>query len=208
MSLKERDDIHMARRIWHALGVLFIFGLYFYLPLPQATALAIAVGSSMIVTDLIRLRWPPLNNLFVKLFSRVLRESEKNKVSGSAAMMAGVIVIIMTFSRPVVLLTLLFLAFGDPIASYFGIRFGKDKLIGSKSLQGTLAAFAVCFVLAVLFFHFYGIATDRLFVVGLLAGLVGAVSELVPVGRLDDNFVFPVVSAALLTGLLWIFGGG
>ena len=43
--------------------------------------------------------------------------------------------------------------------------------------------------------------------VALLAGLIGAFSELVPIGKLDDNFVFPVLSATLLTGLLKLFGG-
>lgn len=207
MTLQERDQIHLARRIWHMGGVLFIFCLYYLLPREKAERLALAIGSTMIGLDLLRLRWSALNRLFLWLFKRVLRPSELNRPSGSAAMMAGVIVIILVFSREVVLLTLLFLALADPIASYFGIRYGKDKLIGNKSLQGTLAAFVVCFVLAVGFFHFNHIASERLIVVSLLAGLIGAVSELVPVWHLDDNLVFPVLSAAMLSALLWVFGG-
>ena len=38
---------------------------------------------------------------------------------------------------------------------------------------------------------------ERLFIVCLLSGLSGAVSELMPVGKLDDNLVFPVVSASV-----------
>ena len=48
---------------------------------------------------------------------------------------------------------------------------------------------------------------DRLFMVSILAGLAGAISEAVPVGRLDDNLLLPVLSSTLLYGIYYIFGG-
>ncbi len=56
---------------------------------------------------------------------------------------AGVIVAFI-FPHDVTILTLLFLAFADPLASYFGIKYGKDKIFGHKSVQGSLAAFIIC----------------------------------------------------------------
>lgn len=207
MALKNRNQIHLARRVWHFLGVLMIFTLYLFVPPSQAPLVAIPIAAVMIGFDWLRLRRPALNRFFQWAVRPFLREDERHKLAASSAMMAGVTLIICLFPRNVVLLTLLFLALGDPAASYFGIRYGKDKLIGNKTLQGTLGAFGVCFILSLLFFTQWDLMTDRLFIACLLAGLIGAVAELVPIWKLDDNFVFPVVSATLLTGMFYVFGG-
>jgi diacylglycerol kinase (CTP) len=136
-----------------------------------------------------------------------MRESERHRLAGVTFMVAGVAVNIWLFPRSVVLLTFLFLAVADPLASFVGIRWGREKLIGNKSLQGSFAAFVACFALSCLYLTMMDMMRERLFIVCLLSGLIGAVSELMPVGKLDDNFVFPVMSAALLTGLFSIFGG-
>jgi diacylglycerol kinase (CTP) len=148
-----------------------------------------------------------LNRFFTWLFGLVLREHERNRPAGSTLMMAGVALIILVYPRLVVILTLMLFAVADPLASYIGIRFGRDKLIGNKSLQGSLAALVACFVVALLFYISQGLMQDRLFIACLLTGLIGAGSELIPVGKLDDNFVFPVATATLLTGLFYVFEG-
>jgi dolichol kinase len=173
----------------------------------QACVSALTIGAFMIGFDVLRLRIPRLNQFFTWLFGPFLRQKELNRLTGSAYMMAGVAIIVCVFSREVVLLTLLFFSVADPLASYFGIRYGKDKLIGNKSLQGTLAAFVACFVVALLFYSALGLMSDRLFIACLLSGLIGAVSELVPIGKLDDNFVFPLMAATLLTGLFYVMQG-
>lgn len=184
-----------------------MFALYWTLSPTQAKFTALACSAFMIAFDVARLYLPPLNRFFTWLFGPVLRESERGRVSGAASMMAGVTLIILLFPKNVVLLALLFVAVADPLASYFGIRYGRDKLIGDKSVQGSLTAFVVCFVLALGYFIAMDLMRERLFIVCLLSGLIGAASELIPIGRLDDNFLFPVVSATLLTGLFYIFGG-
>lgn len=102
---------------------------------------------------------------------------------------------------------MLFLCFGDPIASYFGIRFGKDKLVGNKTLQGTMAGFVVCTLVALVYYYYNNIMLDRVLIVAPISGLIGALAELVPVGKMDDNFTFPVISATCLYILFGLFGG-
>ncbi len=207
MPLKARNDIHIARRIWHMCGVFGIFIWYWMIEPKTAALLALAIGSTLVIFDVARLYVPALNKVFMWMFKPVMRESEKRRISGLTSMMIGITLIIFLFPKNVVLLALLYLAFADPLASYFGIRFGKDKLVGDKSLQGTLAAFAACFVVSVIFFNALDLMRERLFIVSLLGGLIGAASELIPVGRMDDNFVFPVLSATGLAGLFYVFGG-
>jgi dolichol kinase len=47
---------------------------------------------------------------------------------------------------------------------------------------------------------------DRVIVVSLLAGLIGALAELVPIAKLDDNFTLPVMSSLGLYILFYLFG--
>lgn len=206
MSFKQRDDLHLARRLWHFFGVLFIFVLYWFVTPNQAIGLALGFSSFMIAIDWARLRNPRLGRFFVWFFGPFLREDERQRYAASTGMMAGVTLIILLFPKPVVLLSLLFLAIADPAAAFVGVRYGKDKLIGNKSLQGTLAAFVACFLISLGYFNYMDLMMERLFIACLLAGLIGAFSELVPIGKLDDNFVFPVLSALLLTGLYYVFG--
>jgi dolichol kinase len=207
MTLKARNDIHLARRLWHFCGVMFIVFLASVLNHRQTLWVAISMSTFMIGFDLLRLFSKRLNRFFTWLFGPFLRESERTGLTGSAFMMAGVTLIVWLYPKNVVILTLILFAVADPLASYFGIRFGKDKLIGNKSFQGSAAAFVACFVASGAYFATHRLMTDRLFIVCLLSGLIGAISELVPIGKLDDNFVFPVLSATMLTGMFYVFGG-
>lgn len=188
-------------------GVLFVFVLYWNMTYRTAVISVVSVSSFMIAYDLARLWIPKFNTLFLWVFGRVLRESERNRIAGSTFMVLGITLCVIVFPKEVVLLMLLFFAIGDPVASYFGIRYGKDKLVGNKSLQGSAAAFVACFLLSTIYLSAVDLMHERLFLVCFLSGLTGAFSELVPIGKLDDNLVFPVMSCTLLTGIFYIFGG-
>lgn len=207
MPLRARNDIHLARRLWHLIGVLFIYFLYWWIPASKAKVTVLAFALPIVIIDVARLYVPRLNRSLTFLFKPFMRENERERLAALSFMLVGVTVNILLFPRNVVLLTFLFLAVADPMASYFGIRYGKDKLIGDKSLQGSCAAFVSCFVIALAYFSVMNLMMERLFIVALLAGLIGAASELMPVGKLDDNFVFPVMSGFLLSGLFYLFGG-
>lgn len=207
MPLKARNDIHIARRLWHFSGVMVIFLLYLVVPRDKAMLTALTFTVPVVLLDIGRLYIPRLNRALTWLFKPFMRERERNRIAGLSFLLAGVTTSIILYPRNVVFLSLLFLAVADPLASYFGIRFGRDKLVGDKSLQGSLAAFVACFLLSLGYFCVTGLMHERLFIVCLLSGLIGAASELAPVGKLDDNFLFPVLSGVLLTGLFHLFGG-
>lgn len=207
MSLPIRSDIHLARRLWHFFGVMTMFVLARVMVHRHAVIFTVTGSALMIGFDLARLKAPRLNRFFNWIFKGVLRECERHRLAGSTFMMIGVTIVVCAFPQPVVLQTLLMFSVADPLASYFGIRFGREKLIGQKTLEGALAAFAACFIVSLLFYFTMDLMRERLFIVCLLSGLIGAGAELVPVGRFDDNLVFPVVTATLLTGLFYVFGG-
>lgn len=206
-GLKARSDIHLARKVWHFLGVTCVLVIYHNVSRPVALQLLTLVGSFVIFCDLYRLKSAWFNKIFVRIFGALMRDSEQKTLLGSTYMAIGVFICVALFPPLVVKLSLIFLAVADPLASYFGIRYGKDRLFGNKSLQGSTAAFVSCSLVSAIYFLSKGIMVERLLIASLLSGLVGAISEGVPVGKLDDNLVMPIVSSTLLMLLFLVLGG-
>lgn len=183
-----------------------MFLAYVYLPPAVSMGFLVAAWLLFVPFDILRHRHEALNDWAVTAFRPIMRQSEVKKLAGTTFLLSGVLLVNIFFPRPIVALTLLFLAFADPIASYFGILYGKDKIFGHKSIQGFMAAFFVCAILTCLFLMYYKYMSDRLLVISLFAGLVGAFAELIPIGKLDDNLTLPVISAIGLTVLFYFFG--
>ncbi len=206
MGLKQRSDLHLPRKLWHAIGVLFIVVVYQVVTWRLAIALLVALTAFSVALDLGRRLNPRLNRLVLKTFGPLMRKNEWRGLAGTTYLFAGALVVALIFPKPVATLSLLFLGLGDPISSYFGILYGKDRLIGNKTLQGTLAGFICCTLIALAYFASQKLFSERLLVVSLLSGFIAALAELVPVGRLDDNFTFPLISATALSFIFHGFG--
>ena len=156
--------------------------------------------------DILRQKNPQLNDFMVHAFRPIMREGEIQKLAGTTFLLSGVLFVTLIFPRPIVSITLLFLAFADPIASFIGIKYGKDKIFGHKSLQGFMAAYFVCFGCAMVYMLLHNYASDRSLVFCILAGLVGALAELIPIFKLDDNLTLPILSSLGLFILFYLFG--
>lgn len=206
IDLKKRSEIHWARKLWHIGTVAAMAAIYAYAPLSVSLTILLIAGLVAIPLDFLRQRNAGLNDVLVHLFKPLLRESELHRLAGTTYLIIGVGIIAVVFPREIVLLTLLFLAFADPCASYFGIRYGKDKIFGHKSLQGTLAAFFICAFICAVYFYTHNLFSDRWLVVSLLGGLIGALAEVVPIGKLDDNLTLPILSASFLWIVFTLFG--
>jgi diacylglycerol kinase (CTP) len=201
---KKRSDVHLARKIWHVTTVFLMFMCWHFFPFWICMSLLIIGWIAFVPADIIRLKNPELNSKIAKSFKLIMRQNELDRLAGTTYLITGTILIAALFSKPIVALSLLFLAFADPIASYVGIRFGKDKIFGHKSVQGFMAAFVVCAVIAYTFLYLQNV-NEYILIVSLLAGLVGALAELIPVAKLDDNFTMPVLSSIGLSIIFYLF---
>lgn len=205
-SLRDKSDIHMSRKLWHCFGICGMAAIYGIGGAKVSWTLLLIISAMIIPLDILRRKRPTLNKVVLKIFGPLMRQHESSALSGMTYLFLGCMFLLVLNHPPIVLLTLLFLAFGDPVASYFGIRFGKDRILGTKTLQGTIAAFGICTLIAAIFYYFNNIMTERLLIVAPLSGLIGALAELLPIGKLDDNLTFPVVGASLLWVLFYVFG--
>jgi len=199
---KRRSDMHLARKTWHMLGVLLMIAIHERVSREMAITLLLLTMLVFVVPDILRQYSTKLNEIFIGLFQSVIRENEVHKLSGNSYLISGVLLLVLLFPAKIVTLTMFFLAFADPIASCVGIRYGKDKIMGQKSLQGTVAAFVICTLITFIYIRSYGLMTENILTVSIVAGLIGALSELLPIGKLDDNLTLPLMSA---TGLYFLF---
>lgn len=203
-GFKNRSDLHIARKIWHVSGVFTMFAAWSFLPQWISMTLLVLGWLIFVPADFLRQKNPDFNRTLSNMFRPIMRSNELNRLAGTTYLITGTLLITILFNRGVVSLSLLFLAFADPIASYVGIKYGKDKIFGHKSVQGFIAAFVVCSLLCFLFL-FYSQIQQHLVIVSLLAGLIGAFAELVPFAKLDDNFTMPVMSSLGLSLLFYFF---
>ncbi len=204
-GFKNRSDLHVVRKIWHMAGVFAIFSGWVFLPYWMSLTLLGILWTIFVPADIIRQNNKLMNKNLTQMFRPIMRSNELNRLAGTTYLLTGVILIALIFNRGIVSISLLFLAFADPLASYIGIKYGKDKIFGHKSVQGFMAAFVVCATVCYLYL-FYSQITQHLIIASLLAGLVGAVAELIPIAKLDDNFTMPVLSSIGLSILFYFFG--
>lgn len=110
---------------------------------------------------------------------------------GALFFFLGAIITIVLFWQPRIVLGALCVAvYGDAASTVFGVKFGKHKLVGKKSLEGTVAGILIAgFFLSFLFqLH-----------IAFIAAIAGMLAELLP---FDDNFTIPIAVGAVLTILL------
>lgn len=207
MELKLRNDLHLSRKIWHASGISFIAYLIAILPQRDALFYLAICGLVFIPFDLLRLKRPDLNHRLVRSFKLIIRIEEVGTLTGTSFLIVGTFLCVLLYPKMVAVLAMLLLAFGDPISSLFGVLFGKDKIWGRKSLQGSLACFAMCTIVCAIYFLANNLMVERVIIVSILGGLAGALSELVQFRKLDDNLTIPVIAGLGLHILFVVFGG-
>ncbi|MGZ3786929.1 MAG: diacylglycerol/polyprenol kinase family protein [Bacteriovorax sp.] len=193
--LRLRTDLHLARKLWHmATGLI---GLFIYrksnLTVESMAGILLIFSAFAFLMEYLRLHNEKMNQILMLVMKPVMRESEKNSVSGLPFYALGVSLSLFFFPEKIAVLSVLFLIFADPIASFCGILYGRDKILPNKSLQGTIAAFSVCYIVTLVYGLVHASPSMNLLVFSIAAGLIGAVSELCS-QFVDDNLCIPVIS--------------
>jgi len=207
-SVLKREKVlpHLSRKLYHLTMGLICFCLYaFIFTKSQALIVLLIVGGSVVIFDFIRLRNKNLNNFTLSFFGSLMRREELKNITGHSFYVLGLLILVIFFPKQIALLSLLYLAVGDPAASIFGTLFGRHKIFGSKSLEGALAnfvfSFMVTFVVSITIFKM-PLFTAPFF--ALAGSIISVISELLPL-PINDNFTIPVISALLLSVLFLIF---
>lgn len=200
-ALAGRSDLHILRKLWHVLWGMSAIVCYYALELPLEVYgwIAFGVGILGFGLDFMRLQNENFNQLALKTLGPIFRKSEIEGFSGLPFYAMGVAMSIYFYHPDIAIISIFFLVLADPIASLVGVRFGKDKILPNKSLQGTVACFLTCYFIIVAY-CWNTIASDYDLLAFALAGaLMGAIGELFSAFNIDDNITIPVVGGAGLT---------
>lgn len=183
----------VGRKAFHMLCLIYLAG-YMILGWPSAFYWLSAWFAVVVLIEVARLRSARLRSLLEGLFGSMVRDLERHSFSGIFHTTAGCLAVIaLARGRGVIVAVAIGqLALADSAAALFGRAFGRTKLWGGrKSLEGTLAAFATAYALAL----WLGVGS----VAALASSFAAAGVELVPTtAYFNDNFWLPVASAVTL----------
>jgi dolichol kinase len=192
------------------MGMLIVF-IYLFSGMSVGSAVMIlgsALGLDLII-ETARLRIPAFNEQVVRYWGPFMRSCEISKMSGVPYYILASLLALAIFPKPVGVLSVLFLAIGDPIASLVGILYGKNsiRVAEGKSLVGTLAGVAACALTTLIFLKAYPVpVTDGAWIgLSLVGGLAGGTAELAPFD-MDDNFTIPMISGFVMWLAFIAFG--
>lgn len=194
-----------TRNVFHVSCGLSVVALIELLPSRAwLIGLPLAVGLWAWSAEVSRRVWPSVNDRLMKLFGNVAHAHERHRVNSSTWFVTALLLLGLAFPRYASAVGVAVLGLADPAAALVGRRFGRTKLRGGRSLQGSLAFVAVgaLAALGVLALRHQG-SVGALALTALAAAAMGAVAELYT-ERLDDNFTIPLASAsaALAVGTL------
>jgi len=194
-----------TRNVFHVSCGLSVVALIELLPSRAwLIGLPLAVGLWAWSAEVSRRVWPSVNDRLMKLFGNVAHAHERHRVNSSTWFVTALFLLGLAFPRYASAVGVAVLGLADPAAALVGRRFGRTKLRGGRSLQGSLAFVAVgaLAALGVLALRHHG-SVGAFALTALAASVMGAVAELYT-ERLDDNFTIPLASAsaALAVGTL------
>ncbi len=182
------DEI--KRKTFHILTLLYVLA-YWYMPLNIVLWSMFVLILAVLAGEIIRAKNESFNVFILKILGGVHRESETHKISGLPWTLSGAFLTMFLFNdKTIVLVSFLYLAFGDAIAALVGKAYGKHKIYAGKSIEGSFACFVVCFIVGLILLPTWQFA----FIGALIATLV----ETVP-WPLNDNFWMQIINAGILT---------
>lgn len=218
-----RNEI--PRKLFHLVHGFIVLYLYTIgVHTHQAVVPLWLAFAATLLNDIIRLRFPDINKHIVKRMWWVIRDNERELWNGTTFYLAGLALLYTVFPKDICVVSTMLLSWADTAASTFGRLFGKytPSVAPGKSLAGSLASaftgLVVCYVFYGYFIPqyaqhnapgeiFWTPETSRLSIhtYALLAGVIASLSEAAGINGIDDNFTIPVISAVLLTAVVWAF---
>ena len=190
-TIDYKDEL--VRKLIHLTSLLIPIVYYFI----SKTSAAIILGSLSFIAvtlDLARYFSPEVGKVFYKIFGFLLRRHEvdekKKNLNGATYVLLSGLIGILIFPKIIFITAFAILIIGDIMAALIGRKFGKHKFL-AKSLEGTLAFFlSSCIV--VIFTPKVGYFYEEI-IIGFIAALIGAITENISFGFVDDNLSIPLI---------------
>ena len=182
----------LLRKSIHLSGLILPV-IYFFLDKPTMLIFAGILAGIAIAIELVKWVFPSFGNFFFQIFAPLLRTHErKGAITGATYYLISAFLCIRFFPKTLAVVCIFFMVLGDLAAALVGKKWGRTKLIGAKSLEGSAACFVVCAAIAL-------VKLDP--IIGIIGALVATIVEMLPF-PVDDNLTVPLVSGAVMYFLM------
>lgn len=180
------------RSLWHLLGLMFPI-LYFFASKKTVLVVTMPIFMFFLVFEILRFRCEGVNDWLIKNFHMVIKKDEGKKVMGALYMVMSTVLVLFIFEKGIAIASLFFLGIGDVAASLVGWKFGRIKFFG-KSLEGSIACFAACFLAG---YVLISVGLDITLLMVVYGALAATIAELFPI-KINDNLTMPVAAAVAM----------
>ena len=192
------DDESFTGHKWR---IVLRFGtiifLFFYAFISLAVALfSISIFAAIFIAlDFIRLKKEFQSKKNDESSSKVdvlFRKKEKKKFSSISVYLIAYFITLVIFPKNIAIVVTVFLIFGDTFGKFFGLAFGKHRIL-DKTIEGSLAYLGVVLISGYLLYEFLNISP----IVLILGGISAPITELLTLD-MNDNFTVPLISGAVM----------
>ena len=167
--------------------------IYFFLDKPPMLVLMGILTGVALAVEFVKWCSPDFGAFFFRIFSPLLRRHErKGAMTGATYYLISAFLCIFLFAKTLAIVCIFFMILGDMAAALVGRMWGRTKLLGKKSLEGSAACFIVCAAVALVQFNP---------VIAIVGALVATIVELIPF-PVDDNLTVPLISGAVMHFLM------
>ena len=184
----------VLRKLIHLFDSIIPLSL-FYLPRETLIVILAPITFVFIFLDIARHHIKFLGKLYLTFFSIVTRDIEKrqNNVTGASYYLLGCLIVVYFFEDiNLIMASLLVMSISDSVAALIGVKYGKTKIYGNKSLEGSFSFFLSTLIILYIFMPSF--SSFEYVTISILITLV----ELFSFYRINDNLTIPVFSAILL----------
>ena len=187
-----RKLIHVAVSVVPAAG--------WWVSYPAALGMTGLILLASFLIEAARRWWPWVNRLLWTLLPTTFRSWEDRHVLGSTWYAVGMAAAFVLFGRDIGGTSVLFLAWGDPVAELVGRMLGRTGQ--RKTMAGSIGCLVACLAAGLVGVGWGGL-TPWTVVAG--AAVATAVEWWSPPP--DDNVWMPVVSGGVMAAVQWLTGG-
>ena len=183
------------RKATHVFSIVIPISYWYFIPDKNSASIVMVIFTLIFIFfDSLRLKSNFIRSFFFLFFNKMLKDHElKGEFTGATWVMISSTIVISIFSKNIAVLSLIFLSIGDTIAGLFGKSFGRIK-IGKKTLEGFLAGFSSCLIIA----YLYKPLPLHITVFGAFFGML---IEILPL-PFDDNLKIPITSSLIMSLLM------
>ena len=190
-TIDYKDEL--VRKSIHLTSLLIPI-IYYFITKTSAAIILGCLSFVAVILDLTRYFSPEIGKIFYKVFGFLLRRHEvdekKKNLNGATYVLLSGLIGILIFPKIIFITAFAILIIGDIMAALIGRKFGRHKFL-AKSFEGTLAFFlSSCIV--VIFTPKVGYFQEEI-IIGFIAAFIGAITENVSLGFVDDNLSIPLI---------------